>query len=66
MKTLCFVNPQKTIQRILNGTSNNLKTAIHENDDYDLKFSTFNSDDYKFYDDLPHFYNKNYTIEDSI
>ena len=60
MKALCFINPHKTIQRILNG-DNNCRTAIHDNEDYELKFSTFKSDDYKFYDDLPHFY-QNFTL----
>lgn len=66
MKTLCFINPHKTIQRILHDTNHHCHTATHEHEDYDLKFSTFKSDDYKFYDDLPHFYQKEYAIEDSI
>jgi hypothetical protein len=60
MKTLCFTNPHKTIKRILHQNNNNYRTALHDNEDYDLQFSTFKSEDYKFYDDLPHFY-QNFT-----
>lgn len=56
MKGFCFINASKTINRILNESSQSRSTNLQEGDDWELKFSTFRSDDYHFYDDLPRFY----------
>lgn len=59
MKVLSFRNSSNSIQNILKDNNKALSTNSGQQDDWDLQFSTFRSEDYIFSDSLPRFYQKN-------